>query len=352
MKVLRYYDRHTLKMEDWPVPDIGEDEVLVETRACGICASDILDWYREPKAPTFLGHEPAGVIVKTGSSVQNLKVGDRVFVHHHVPCFVCRYCRAGEFSMCPDFRASHIYPGGFAEFIKVPGENVRKGLLLLPENVSFVEATLVEPLACCIQAFKRSLFKRGDTVLVVGAGFNGLALTQLARIYGAGAVLVSEPDPFRRELAFSLGVDAVIDPNQEDVAEVLKEQNKGYLADVVFVTPPFPKAIEGAINCLERGGRLLLYAPSQPGEKVSLEINSFYFSHLTIRASYSASPLDTREALSLLEKGLIKTDLLINCVLPFSQFQEAFWKVRNDKKVIKCVLTFEKKLVSEVGRTR
>ncbi len=342
MKALRYYDRHTLKIEDFPVPEIAEDEVLVETKACGICASDILDWYREPKAPTFLGHEPAGVIVKTGSFVQGFKVGDRVFVHHHVPCFVCRYCRAGEFSMCSSFRESNIYPGGFAEFIRVPGENVRKGLLLLPENVSFVEATLIEPLACCVQAFRRSSFRRGDAVLVVGAGFNGLALTQLARVYGADLVFVVEPDPFRRKLASSLGADVVADPYHEDVVEILRRENKGHLADVVFVTPPFPEAIEKAVNWIDRGGRLLLYAPCQPGEKFSIEVNSFYFSHLTIRASYSASPLDTREALSLLEKGSIRADLLISCVLPFAEFKKAFQRARNDKKSIKCVLTFER----------
>jgi len=339
MKALKYYDRRTVKMETVPIPPVEEDEVLVETRACGICSSDVMDWYREPHAPTFFGHEPTGVIVKTGSMVKGFRPGDRVFVHHHVPCFVCRYCRNGNYSMCPSFRENGIYPGGFSQFIKVKGENVRRGLLVLPSTLSFIDATLIEPVACCLQAIHRSGISVGDTVVVIGAGFNGLVLAFLTKIFGSQKTIVVEPDEFRLELASHLGADEGINPDKENTAEAIKKINGGRLADVVLVTPPFPQVAEGSISLVDRGGTLVLYAPSAPGESFAFPIYQIYFSQITIKTSYSASPLLTREALVLLNSDQININQLIS-VYPFSDFEKAFSAVRHDKTLVKVVLEF------------
>ncbi len=339
VKALKYYDRKTVKMEEVSIPQLENDEVLVETKACGICSSDVMDWYREPHAPTFFGHEPTGVIVKAGSMVKDFRPGDRVFVHHHVPCFVCRYCRKGNYSMCPNFRENGIYPGGFSQFIKVKGENVRRGLLILPPTLSFIDATLTEPIACCLQAIYRSGISVGDTVVIIGAGFNGLVLTFLSKIFGSQKTIVVEPDEFRLKLASRLGADEGINPNRENTIEAIKEINGGRLADVVLVTPPFPQVVESSISLVDRGGTLVLYAPSAPGESFSFPIYQVYFSQITIKTSYSASPLLTREALALLNSNQSNINQLIS-VYPFSDFEKAFSAVRYDKTLVKVVLEF------------
>lgn len=338
-KALKYYDRRTVKLETVSLLPMEADEVLVETKACGICSSDIMDWYREPHAPAFFGHEPTGVIVKTGSMVRDFQPGDRVFVHHHVPCFVCRYCRKGNYSMCSHFRENGIYPGGFSQFIKVRAENVRRGLLVLPPTLSFIDATLIEPVACCLQAIYRSGISVGDTVVVVGAGFNGLILTFLSKIFGSQKTIVVEPNEFRLGLASRLGADEGINPDKEEPAEAIKKINGGRLADVVLVTPPFPQVVESSISLVDRGGTLLLYAPSAPGQSFTFPIYQIYFSQITVKTSYSASPLLTREALTLLDSGRFEVDQLIS-VYPFLDFEKAFSAVRYDKTLIKVVLEF------------
>lgn len=337
MKALRYYSGGVVRAEEVPIPEIDEDEVLVKTEACGICSSDILDWYRGPKAPSFFGHEAVGRVTRVGRKVSEFTVGERVFVHHHVPCMVCRYCKKGDYSMCDAFRKSSIDPGGFAEYIRVPGENVRKGLIRIPEVLSTIEATFIEPLACCIQAVQRASLRIGERVAIFGAGFNGLLLAILSREFGAASVVVIEPNVHRRKIAWSLGVVDRVDASGE-VLQLLKKE--WGLADVVFVTPPFPSVINDAMEIADKGGTILIYAPSPPGSELSVDIFRLYFSHLTIKTSYSASPLDTRLALSLLlrRRGVFQQIPVVQ--YPFLEFEKAFRDFREDSRIIKAVLYF------------
>lgn len=339
MRALRYYNRELIRVEEIPIPSISEDEVLVQTEFCGICSSDILDWYREPKAPLFFGHEIVGKVVHAGERVSGFSEGDRVFVHHHVPCMVCRYCRKGNYSMCDAFGKSAIYPGGFAEYIKVPGENVRKGMLKVPDALPSVEATFIEPLACCIQAAQRAYLEVGDRVAIFGAGFNGLLLSIVAREFGAASIFLVEPNSYRVGIAQSLGVvDAVIHLSDETSLQQLSKEN----INVVFVTPPIPSAIQSAIGVVDKGGVVLVYAPSPPGSMLEVDLFHLYFSHLTIRTSYSASPLDTRLAVSLLMKRREVFRRIPVTVYHFLDFEKAFSDLRRSPEVIKAVLSFEK----------
>lgn len=338
MKALRYYSRELIVAEEIPVPSIDRDEVLVRTEACGICSSDILDWYREPRAPLFFGHEAVGRIVQVGEKVSGFSEGDRVFVHHHVPCMVCHYCKKGNYSMCETFRRSSIDPGGFSEYIRVPGENVRKGLLKIPEFLSPVEATFIEPLACCIQAARRAHLEAGDQVVIFGAGFNGLLLSVVARVFGAASVFIVEPDPYRAEVAHSFGtVNEVLHPLDEPALQQLS--TKGI--DVVFVTPPLPSVLESAVNVVDKGGTILIYAPSPPMSLFAVDLFHLYFSQITIRTSYSASPLDTRLALSLLASRQEIFRRIPVTIYPFADFEKAFHDLRRDSKILKVVLVFE-----------
>ena len=188
MKAALYYTNNDVRIVDVPVPEIGPGEVLVEMKACGICGSDVLEWYRKPRAPMHFGHELTGVIKQVGKGVNNFQVGDRVFVHHHVPCFVCHYCQRGSYTMCPTYHGTHLDPGGFAEYLRIPTINVDRGVFLLPKEISFEEATFTEPLACAIRGQKFARMKPGESVLVIGSGVAGLLHIQLARISGASFI--------------------------------------------------------------------------------------------------------------------------------------------------------------------
>ncbi len=331
MKALRYYNRNRVDMDELPVPDIASDEVLVETRACGICSSDVLDWYREPRAPMFFGHEPAGVVVQKGEGVETFPVGSRVFAHHHVPCFVCRYCETADYSMCEDFGRSKLHPGGFSEYIRVPGENVRKGLLLLPEDVSFEAATLVEPVACCVQAIERSGVRHGDRVAIFGAGFNGLVIAYLLTRKGIRDIVFLDPDPFRQDIARKWGNTVASHP------DTVKPPPR-----MVFVTPPVTAAMQQALQIADRGGTVMVYAPTPPTETFPLEPYSVYFKHLTIKTSYSASPLDTRKALPVVTDlyRLFREHELLQEYF-WEDYEKAFKAIRADVRTVKSLLRFE-----------
>ncbi len=174
-------------LEEQAVPEPGPGEVLVAMRACGICGSDLMTWYVEPRAPLVLGHEPVGVVVAAGEAVEAPlpAEGERVFVHHHVPCGTCELCRRGRDTLCETFKRTRIHPGGFSERILVPAENAARDLLVIPDGVSDAGATLVEPLACCVRGLRRARVGRGTRLLVIGGGQMGL-LTALAGL-AAGA---------------------------------------------------------------------------------------------------------------------------------------------------------------------
>src|SRR5947209_11113982 len=190
MLAVEYHANDDVRIVELPVPEVGPGELLVQLRACGLCASDVMEWYMKPRAPLYPGHEPVGTIAAVGSGVEQFAIGQRVFIHHHVPCMVCHFCQRGSFSQCATFRATRLYPGGLAEYIRVPAPNVRLDVLPLPDALSIEAATLIEPLACCIRGINRACISAGNTVLVLGAGSNGLMLAQLAQRCGANRVII------------------------------------------------------------------------------------------------------------------------------------------------------------------
>lgn len=170
MRVARYYSANDIRIEEQAAPEPGPGEIVVAVAACGICGSDLMPWYLERRAPLVIGHEPAGTVVAVGAGVRDFRPGDRVFVHHHVPCFVCHDCRRGHHSLCPTFHATNIDPGGLAERIRVPALNVERDVLHLPDSLSYEAATLIEPLACALRGVKIAAPHPGDTLAIVGSG--------------------------------------------------------------------------------------------------------------------------------------------------------------------------------------
>src|SRR5574341_2669940 len=205
MKVAMYYNNRDVRVEEMAVPSIGPGELLVRVRASGICGTDVMEWYRIQKAPLVLGHEIAGEVAAVGEGLQGYRVGDRVFVSHHVPCGSCRYCLSGHHSVCDTLRRTHFDPGGFAEYLRVPGINVRLGTFLLPEAMSFEEGSFIEPLACVVRGQRFAGLHTGQSVLVIGSGISGVLHVQLARAQGSALVVATDVNEFRLEAAKQLG---------------------------------------------------------------------------------------------------------------------------------------------------
>ena len=272
-------------LED-PVPAAGE--VVCDVLACGVCASDVTDWYVASKLPAVLGHEPAGLVRAVGDGVSSVAVGDRVAIHHHAPCGECRRCRRGHETMCERFRATGLDPGGFSERLRVPAELVDE-LLVLPAGFDPVAATFVEPLACVLRAQGRIGLRAGDSLLVVGAGINGLLTIAAAHAHAIDAVWVREPRPERLALAERLGA----------------EHHGNELVDAAIVCTPKPDAIAAAAAAIAPGGVLCLYAPPAPGSPPPIDGTDLFLRELTVTASYSAGPADMRAALELIASGRV-----------------------------------------------
>ena len=187
-----YYNNHDVRLEEIPVPTISEEEALLKVISSGICGSDVLEWYRIPKAPRVLGHEATGIISKVGGKVKNVQVGDRVFVSHHVPCNQCRYCQRGNHTACHTLHTTNYYPGGFAQYIQIPKINVQCGIYKLPDSMSFEEGTFIEPLACVSRGQRLANLQKDDTLLIIGSGISGILHAQLAKFKGIKNIVVAD----------------------------------------------------------------------------------------------------------------------------------------------------------------
>ncbi len=320
MRVARSFGADDVRIEELDDPEPGPGEVVCEVLACGVCASDVTDWYVAAKLPAVLGHEPTGVVRTIGKGVDNVAVGDRVAIHHHTPCGECRRCRRGHETMCERFRATRLDPGGFAEQVRLVPELVAE-LLILPDGLDPVDATLIEPLACVLRAQERSGLRAGDSLLVVGAGVNGLLSVAAAHARGVDAVWVREPRPDRLSRALETGA----------------ERHGNELVDVAIVCTPKPDAIAAAAEAVAPGGTLCLYAPPAPDAPPRLDGTALFLRELTVTASYSAGPADMRTSLELIAGGEVDPRPLISHRLPLEETAAAL-RLQRQGEAIKAVV--------------
>jgi len=337
MRVAVYHSNKDVRLEERPIPTIWARELLVKVHASGICGSDVLEWYRAPKAPLVLGHEIGAEVIAAGAEVKDWKVGDRVFVSHHVPCGECLFCRTGHETVCETLRHTNFDPGGFAEYVRIPELNVARGTFRIPENLSYEEATFVEPLGCVVRGQRLAAFRAGQTVLVLGSGMAGQLHIRLAQASGAGKTFATDIQEYRLKVAKASGADAALDA-REDVAANVKLLNGGRVADLVIVCTGAPAAIEQAFRCVEPGGTVLFFAPTTPEAKVPMPFNDLWRNEVTITSSYGAAPRDIRESLELLGKGRVKVADLITHRLPLEEAGKGFALVAEGKESIKVVL--------------
>ncbi len=332
MRTAVLYAPGDIRIEERPLPKIGEGELLVRTRACGICTGDIMGWYIARKAPLVFGHEPAGEIAAIGDGDpprdddgHAFEVGDRVFVHHHVPCFACDACARGDYVQCARWRATALDPGGMAEYFRVPRENVRD-TLRLPDAVSFEDASLVEPLGCVVKSLRRSGIHAGQTLLVMGLGVMGQLHVLAARALGA-RVLGSDFNEERRALAQRNGATAL---HPDDVEE----------ADVVVCGPGTPEALRSALTVVRPGGTVVMFTPIDPSATLSLDAERFYFKDLRLVASYSCGPDDTREALRLIAGGIVSAEKVGAQRFPLESASDAY-RALAEARIVKPIVIFE-----------
>jgi L-iditol 2-dehydrogenase len=304
-----------------PIPEIARDEILLKPMAVGVCGSEVVT--SNLAGPGSFGHEPAGIVAKTGSKVKNVKEGDRVFVHHRVACLACRHCRRGYYTMCSRYKDYGFDPCAYAEYTRVLARNVELDTIKLPKHISFDEGCLIEPLATVWRAVKRTNIQIGDSVLIVGAGFAGLAAVQIVRIFGAGLVGICDLFDYKLDLAKKLGADLVINPKNQDVLEIFMAANEGRKADIVLVIAGSIAALEQGIELTEKGGTVTQYGVSEKNETISLVPFDLLHTEVTYSPSYSASPIDTKEAAAFLFLGRIKGLPLISHHFSLIQIAEA-----------------------------
>jgi L-iditol 2-dehydrogenase len=338
MRVARYYSNSDIRIEEAPRPAIGRGELLIRIEACGICGSDVMEWYRIDRVPLVLGHEIAGVVEEVGQGVSAYKKGDRVSASHHVPCGSCSYCLAGHETVCDTLRSTNFDPGGFCEFTRLPAINVEKGVYPLPEEVSPAEATFIEPLACVLRGQRVAGMKPGFSVLVVGSGIAGLLHINLAKVMGAGRIIATDISDYRLNAAKKFGADHVIlakDYNQEELLKI----NKGRLADLVVISTGAPSAINQALDSVERSGTVLFFAPMDKDKTISLSVNKlFWRTERKLVSSYAGSPQDHMQALELIGKRKVQVKEMITHQLPLKKIEEGFKLVVEANNSIKVII--------------
>jgi L-iditol 2-dehydrogenase len=323
MLVAKYYNNNDIRLEQLPIPKIGPGEILVKVRASGICGTDVMEWYRIKKAPRILGHEIAGDIVESQS--EKYHPGQRVFVSHHVPCNDCKYCREDNQTACDTLHQGNYDPGGYSEFVRVPRINVDHGVYVLPEQVSYAEGTMIEPLACGVRGLGLIDIREPHTVLILGCGISGILNIQLAKLTGA-RVVATDINAYRLQKAQEFGADVVINA---DRAVNLQ-------ADRVIVCTGAYAAVEQAFRCIDKKGIILFFAI--PNRDIAIPVPDFWRNELTVTSSYGAAPVDLEVALDLIAQQKINVKDTISHTLPLEQIQAGFKIVAEAKESLKVVL--------------
>ncbi|MDP1809017.1 MAG: alcohol dehydrogenase catalytic domain-containing protein, partial [Actinomycetota bacterium] len=324
LRVAMYYNNRDVRLEELPVPEIGPGEILMKVEAAGVCGTDVLEWYRIHKAPLVLGHEVAGTVAAIGEDVMGYQVSDRIAAAHHVSCNTCHWCLGGHETVCETLRATNFHPGGFAEYVRLPAINVDRGIFRLPDDVSFEEATFIEPLACVYRGQRLSRLKPGQTVLVIGSGMSGLLHVQLAAALGAGLVVAVDVVEYKLEAAMRLGANLALDA-AEDIPDRLRKINDGRLADLVIVCAGAASAVPQALASVERGGTILFFAATRDAVKIETPVNDlFWRNEITLLSTYAGSRADHVAALELIEMGRVPVADMITHRLALAETQEGF----------------------------
>jgi L-iditol 2-dehydrogenase len=324
-----YREKGVVRVEEVPVPEVGPGEVLIKVAACGICGTDTKKiFHAYVPAPQILGHELAGTIVAVGPGVTKWRVGDRVMSFHHIPCGACFYCERRLFSQCAQYKTTGLTGGftpnggGFGEYVKAMPWVAERGIVALPDEVSFEEATFLEPINTIVKAVQKARIASGETVLIAGCGPIGLQLLMVARLQGA-RIFTSDPMAVRREKSISLGALESFDPTNGKLSEAVKTRTEGRGADAVLVAVAHPSVVVDALAAARPGGRVLLFAANDPVTKIEFPAAAVGIDEKEILGSYSAAVDIQQEAADLVLQKKIPVMEIVSHRYPLDRIQEA-----------------------------
>ena len=333
MKVAKWYNNQDIRIEEIPTPKPGQTDMLVKVISCGICGSDIVEWYRLPRAPLVQGHEIGAEIVEVGESVKQYSPGERVFIAPKVPCMQCYYCQREHYPVCSNVQER--LPGGFAEYVLVPQSLIELGTYRLPDAISCDQSTFIEPLACVVRAQRLSGVMENQTVMVIGCGMSGLLHVKLAKAKKC-KIIATDMKRKRLELAARFGADVTINVTENAVEELGSENNKK--ADVVVLCTSAISAVEQAWKCVDKGGAIVFFAVPDPDSQVTIPVNYFWTKEIRVLTSYYCGPPDIIEAIQLLETETTSVNDLITHKLPLEKTAEGFRLVMDGRESIKVII--------------
>jgi L-iditol 2-dehydrogenase len=322
-------------------PQVGVGDLLIRMRACGVCGSDLEKIYGQYSQPSMrLGHEPAGIISEVGAGIVNFKKEDRVFVHHHVPCYSCHFCLHGNETMCQKYSETNLNPCGLAEEFLVPAWNVSNGgVIKLPDHISFEEASMIEPLACCIRAWNKIKHKNKDSVAILGAGPTGMMHVMLSKIYDMKEIFCFDINDFRLNFAVQLGITQAFHSTDSDAYPKILSKTEGRGVDVALVATGNLSAITQSIDLVRRGGTIMLFGVPSKDAKMSLDISKIYSKEITITPSYAASENDTKAAFDLIKERKIDIKKLITHRFDLSESAKALEYAHQGNDAMKIIVT-------------
>jgi L-iditol 2-dehydrogenase len=322
-------------------PQLNSGDILVQMGACGICGSDLEKVFGEYGQPSMrLGHEPSGVIIDVSSDVTKFKIGDRVFTHHHVPCYSCHFCKHGNETMCKKYSETNLFPCGLSEKYVVPKWNVdHGGVLNIPDSMSFEEAAMIEPLACCVRAWTKYSYCEGDSVAIFGVGPTGMMHVMLAQSKKFSKIFCFDLNDFRLDFAKKFNITDSINSLDDTRKQKILDKTGGKGVDVAIVATSSLRALEDAIDMVRKGGTVMMFGVPSKEAKIILDMNKIYSKEITLVTSYAASDNDTKEALRLIASSQIDVKQLVTHTYSIQDSQKAFDHARSGENAMKIIIT-------------
>ena len=341
MKSASVKEPSVISVDDVDNPQLTSGDVLVQMHACGICGSDLEKVFGQYGQPSMrLGHEPSGIILDVGSDVTEFKKGDRVFTHHHVPCYDCHYCNHGNETMCKKYYETNLSPCGLSEEYVVPAWNVSHGgVLKISDSLSYEEAAMIEPLACCVRAWTKFTYMEGDSVAIFGVGPTGMMHVMLAHAKKFAKIFCFDVNDFRLDFAKKFHITDSISSMDENRKQKILDNTGGQGVDVAIVATSSLKALDDAIDMTRKGGTVMMFGVPSKGAKLDLDMSKIYSKEITLVTSYAASDSDTKEALHLIESSQIDVKQLITHTYSISDSQKAFDHARTGDNAMKIIIT-------------
>ena len=341
MKTASVKEPSIISIDEIEKPTLNPGDVLVQMHACGICGSDLEKVFGQYGQPSMrLGHEPAGVVVDVGSAVTEFKKGDRVFTHHHVPCYNCHMCDHGNETMCKKYYETNLSPCGLSEEYVVPEWNVAHGgVLKIPDSMTFEEAAMIEPLACCVRSWTKYSFQEGDSTAIFGVGPTGMMHVMMAHVKKFSKIFCLDVNDFRLNFAKKFNITESILSTDESRKQKILQHTDGMGVDVAIVATSSLKALEDAIDVVRKGGAVMMFGVPSKGATIDMDMSKIYSKEITLVTSYAASDIDTKNALDLITSGQIDVKQLITHTYPILDSQKAFEHAKSGENAMKIVIT-------------